>query len=435
MSNLVAIVGRPNVGKSTLFNRLTESRDAIVDPESGVTRDRKYGRVEWCGHHFNIIDTGGYITNSEDHFEQEIREQVKISIDEANLILFLVDVTTGITDVDEDIVSILRKSTKKVLLVANKVDTSMREQNAYEFYSLGMDDKIYKISANNGYGTGELLDDVVANLPDTEEEDDLGLPKIAVVGRPNVGKSTFINTILGEERNIVTDIAGTTRDSVDTHYKAFGFDFMITDTAGLRKKKRVDDSIEYYSTVRTIRAISSSDVCIQLIDAEEGMNKQDIAIFYQIIEEGKGVVLAINKWDLINKDDRTSEMIRKQIEEKIAPFVDVPIIFTSNIKKTRILKALELALEVYERRDQKVPTSQLNDVMLEYIEDYPPPSNKGKFIKIKYITQVQKGPPVIVFFCNLPQYIKAPYKRYLENKLRSNFDFSGVPLKLFFRKK
>jgi GTP-binding protein len=435
MSNLVAIVGRPNVGKSTLFNRLTETRDAIVDPESGVTRDRKYGSVEWCGKHFNIIDTGGYITNSEDRFEQEIRDQVNISIDEANLILFLVDVTTGITDVDQDIVSILRRSTKKVMLVANKVDTSMREQNAYEFYSLGLDEKIYKISANNGYGTGELLDDVVANLPDTPLDDDLGLPKIAVVGRPNVGKSTFINTILGEERNIVTDIAGTTRDSVDTHYKAFGFDFMITDTAGLRKKKRVDDSIEYYSTVRTIRAISSSDVCVQLIDAEEGMNKQDIAIFYQIVEEGKGVVLAVNKWDLIEKDDRTSEKIRKQIEDKIAPFVDVPIIFTSNVKKTRILKALELSLEVYGRRDQKVPTSKLNDVLLDYIEEYPPPSNKGKFIRIKYITQVQKAPPVIVFFCNLPQYIKAPYKRYLENKIRENFDFSGVPLKLFFRKK
>lgn len=435
MSNLVAIVGRPNVGKSTLFNRLTETRDAIVDPESGVTRDRKYGTVEWSGVKFSIIDTGGYINNSEDRFEQEIRDQVKISIEEANLILFMVDVTTGITDIDDEIVTILRRSTKKVMLIVNKVDTSVREKDAYEFYSLGLDEDLYKISANNGYGTGEMLDNLIKNLPEAEIDEYEGLPKIAVVGRPNVGKSTFINTILGEERNIVTEIAGTTRDSVDTHYKAFGFDFIITDTAGLRKKKRVDDSIEYYSTVRTIRAIASSDVCVQLVDAEEGMNKQDIAIFYQIIEQGKGVVLAINKWDLIDKDDRTSEKLRLEIQEKIAPFVDVPVIFTSNVKKTRILKALELALEVNERRAQKVSTSELNEVMLECIHDYPPPSNKGKFIKIKYITQVQQAPPVIVFFCNLPQYIKAPYKRYLENKFRDNFDFSGVPVKMFFRKK
>lgn len=423
------------MGKSTLFNRLTETREAIVDPTSGVTRDRKYGVVDWSGRKFNVIDTGGYISNSDDVFESQINSQVTEAIEEADVLLFVVDVTTGITDLDQAIAQIVRRSKKPVLLVVNKVDTSDKENSAYEFYSLGIDGEMACISSSNGYGTGDMLDQLVELLPNEEFEPEDDVPRIAVVGKPNVGKSTFINTLLDEERSIVTNIAGTTRDAVDTRFNAFGFDFIITDTAGMRKKKAVDDNIEFYSNVRTIKAIERADVCILLIDAHEGLGKQDIAIFYQIAEAKKGVVISVNKWDMIEKDHKTHDQFVKQIKERIAPFTDVPIIFTSNVKKQRILKSLEEALKVYENRKKRIPTSKLNDVLLEYIEHYPPPSIKGKYIKIKYITQLPSQAPVFAFFCNLPQYIKDPYKRFLENKIRDNFDFSGVPLRLFFRKK
>ncbi len=435
MNNLVAIVGRPNVGKSTLFNRLTETRDAIVDPTSGVTRDRKYGRAHWAGHDFTVIDTGGYITNSDDKFEHAIREQVKISIDEADLVLFLVDVTTGITDLDLTVTELLRRSGKPIMLVSNKVDTAVKEFGTAEFYSLGLAEEIFSISANNGYGTGEMLDRLVELLPEIPEEEDSDVPKLAVVGRPNVGKSTFINTLLGEERNIVTDVAGTTRDSVHTRYRAFGFDMEIIDTAGLRKKQKMDDQLEFYSAVRTIKAIDKSDVCLVLIDAQDGMNRQDISIFYQVVNSYRGVVVLVNKWDLVSKDHKTHESYKQKILEKMSPFVDVPIIFTSNVTKQRILQALETSLRVFENRKMKIPTSKLNDIFLPIIESKPPPAIKGKYVKIKYITQITSQVPTFAFYCNLPQYIKDPYKRFLENKLREEFDFAGVPIRLFFRKK
>lgn len=435
MNNLVAIVGRPNVGKSTLFNRLTETRDAIVDPTSGVTRDRKYGRAHWAGHDFTVIDTGGYITNSDDKFEKAIREQVKISIEEADLVLFLVDVTTGITDLDQTVTELLRRSGKPILLVSNKVDTAVREVGSVEFYSLGLSDEIFSISANNGYGTGEMLDKLVELLPEIPEEEDNNVPKIAVVGKPNVGKSTFINTLLGEERNIVTDIAGTTRDSVHTRYKAFGFDMEIIDTAGLRKKQKMDDQLEFYSAVRTIKAIDKSDVCLVLLDAQDGMNRQDISIFYQVVNSYRGAVVLVNKWDLVDKDQSTHENFKKALLEKMSPFTDVPIIFTSNVTKQRILQALETALKVYENRKMKIATSKLNDIFLPIIENRPPPAIKGKYVKIKYITQITSQVPTFAFYCNLPQYIKDPYKRFLENQMREHFDFAGVPIRLFFRKK
>jgi GTP-binding protein len=435
MNNLVAIVGRPNVGKSTLFNRLTETRDAIVDPTSGVTRDRKYGRAHWAGHDFTVIDTGGYITNSDDKFEHAIREQVKISIEEADLVLFLVDVTTGITDLDLTVTELLRRSGKPIMLVSNKVDTAVKEFGTAEFYSLGLAEEIFSISANNGYGTGEMLDRLVELLPEIPEEEDSDVPKLAVVGRPNVGKSTFINTLLGEERNIVTDVAGTTRDSVHTRYKAFGFDMEIIDTAGLRKKQKMDDQLEFYSAVRTIKAIDKSDVCLVLIDAQDGMNRQDISIFYQVVNSYRGVVVLVNKWDLVSKDHKTHESYKQKILEKMSPFVDVPIIFTSNVTKQRILQALETSLRVFENRKMKIPTSKLNDIFLPIIENKPPPAIKGKYVKIKYITQITSQVPTFAFYCNLPQYIKDPYKRFLENKMREEFDFAGVPIRLFFRKK
>ncbi|MDG1159786.1 MAG: ribosome biogenesis GTPase Der [Flavobacteriales bacterium] len=435
MNNLVAIVGRPNVGKSTLFNRLTETRDAIVDPTSGVTRDRKYGRAHWAGHDFTVIDTGGYITNSDDKFEKAIREQVKISIEEADLVLFLVDVTTGITDLDQTVTELLRRSGKPILLVSNKVDTAVREVGSVEFYSLGLSDEVFSISANNGYGTGEMLDKLVELLPEIPEEEDNNVPKIAVVGKPNVGKSTFINTLLGEERNIVTDIAGTTRDSVHTRYKAFGFDMEIIDTAGLRKKQKMDDQLEFYSAVRTIKAIDKSDVCLVLLDAQDGMNRQDISIFYQVVNSYRGAVVLVNKWDLVDKDQSTHENFKKALLEKMSPFTDVPIIFTSNVTKQRILQALETALKVYENRKMKIATSKLNDIFLPIIENKPPPAIKGKYVKIKYITQITSQVPTFAFYCNLPQYIKDPYKRFLENQMREHFDFAGVPIRLFFRKK
>jgi GTP-binding protein len=435
MNNLVAIVGRPNVGKSTLFNRLTESKEAIVDPVSGVTRDRKYGNVQWGDRLFVAIDTGGYITNSDDHFEGEIREQVRISIEEADLILFMVDVTTGITDLDMEVTEILRRSKKPVIVISNKVDTSDKEIGSAEFYSLGLSDVVYSISANNGYGTGDLLDRIVADLPDEDEEIETNLPKIAVVGRPNVGKSTLINTLLGKQRNIVSDIAGTTRDSVHTIFKGFGFEIEIIDTAGLRKRAKIDDDLEYYSAIRTIKAIDKSDVCMLLIEAPEGVNKQDLAIFYQIVESYRGVVILANKWDLVDKDHKTHDQVKKEMLERLAPFTDVPIIFTSNLTKQRVHQALEEAMRVFENRQMKIPTSKLNDLMLPIISQNPPPSTKGKYIVIKYVTQIPSQVPTFAFFCNLPQYVKEPYKRYLENKLRENFDLSGVPIRLFFRQK
>lgn len=435
MKRLVTIVGRPNVGKSTFFNRLTESRDAIIDSVSGVTRDRKFGKVEWTNSWFNIVDTGGYVTNSDDVFEKEIINQAMISIEEAEMVIFMVDVNTGVTDLDQQMANMLRKVDKPVLLVCNKVDTAVHEANAYEFYSLGISDTIHSISANNGYGTGDLLDLIIETLGPEEEEEEEDLPRIAIVGKPNVGKSTFVNTILGEERNIVTNIAGTTRDAVDTRFNSFGFDFLITDTAGLRKTKKMEDNIEYYSSVRTFKAIEKSDVCILLINAEEGITKQDVAIFYDIMEAKKGVVIAINKWDLITKDNQSTNKVLKEVEERFAPMTDVDVIFTSNVTKQRILKTLETALKVYNSKVKKIPTSKLNDALLEIIERYPPPANKGKFIRIKYITQLPSKSPAFAFFCNLPQYIKDPYKRFLENKIRDIFDFTGVPIRLYFRKK
>jgi GTPase len=435
MSNLVAIVGRPNVGKSTLFNRLTETREAIIDPTSGVTRDRKYGPVHWGNREFRVVDTGGYISNSDDVFEGDIRKQVHMAIDEADVILFIVDVTTGITDLDEVIANLLRRQKKPVLLVSNKVDTSVKEAASAEFYSLGIANEVYSISANNGYGTGDLLQAIVAQLPEAVSPSDDGIPRIAVVGKPNVGKSTLVNTILGEERTIVNEVAGTTRDAVDSRFSAFGLDFIITDTAGLRRKNKVEENIEFYTMVRTYKAIERSDVCILMIDAADGFSKQDLTIFYQIEKAKKGVVVVVNKWDLIEKDHKTHDEFKKDLIEKLAPFNDVPIIFTSNHTKQRLIKALEMALKVYEDLTKKISTSQLNDYLLEIITATPPPALKGKYIKIKYITQLPSRSPAFAFFCNLPQYIKEPYKRFLENRIRERFEFTGVPIRLYFRKK
>ncbi|MFM7054755.1 MAG: ribosome biogenesis GTPase Der [Bacteroidota bacterium] len=433
MSNIVAIVGRPNVGKSTLFNRLVQERKAIVDEMAGVTRDRHYGKSEWTGHHFTVIDTGGYVRGSEDVFEDEIRKQVMLAVDEADVILFVVDVTTGLTDLDEEVARMLRKSKKKVLLVANKVDHAGRGFENAEFYKLGLGE-IFNISAISGSGTGELLDEVVSDFPQEEPEQD-DLPKIAIVGQPNVGKSSLLNTLLGLERTIVTPMAGTTRDTIHTRYKGFGFDFYLIDTAGLRRKGKVKEDIEFYSVMRTIRAIEESDVCILMIDATQGLSAQDINIYGLAERNKKGIVLLVNKWDLIEGKEKSMKVIEEEIREKLAPFNDVPIIFTSVLKKQRIHKALETALEVYQNRKQRISTSTLNKVMLAVIEHYPPPSTKGKSIKIKYITQLPGGNPHFAFFCNLPQYIRDPYRRYLENQLRSHFNFTGVPISLHFRPK
>lgn len=435
MNNLVAIVGRPNVGKSTLFNRLTESRDAIVDPISGVTRDRKYGKVIWTDKEFSVIDTGGYTSDSEDVFENEIREQVNISVEEAAVILFMVDVMTGITDLDEEMADLLRRTNKKVLLVANKVDTSNKELQSAEFYSLGIGDKVHCISANNGYGTGELLDEIIKILPDTPEEPESNIPKIAVVGRPNVGKSTLINALLGEKRNIVSDVAGTTRDSVHTRYNAFGLDIELVDTAGMRKRNKIEDQIEYYSTVRTIKAIDQADVCLLLVEAPEGITKQDLSIYYQIVDSYRGVVVLANKWDLVEKDHATHDQFKRNILERLEPFTDVPLIFTSGLTRQRVLQSLEAAVNVYHNRNRKVPTSQLNNFLLPIINENPPPATKGKYVQIKYVSQIPSQVPTFAFFCNLPQYIKEPYKRFLENKLRAEYDFTGTPIRLFFREK
>lgn len=435
MSNIIAIVGRPNVGKSTLFNRLTESSNAIVKEISGVTRDRIYGRGEWNGMPFSVIDTGGYVHGSEDIFEGEIRKQVKLAIEEASVIVFMVDVTTGIVDLDETVAAMLRKSKKKVFIVANKVDNTQRYGLSSEFYQFGLGD-VYDMSATNGSGTGELLDDIInAFDPNAQFEEVSDLPRIAVVGKPNVGKSSLINAFTGQERNIVTDISGTTRDAINTRFKAFGFDFMLIDTAGIRKKAKVTEDIEYYSTLRSVRTIENADVCIFMIDATEGIQKQDLHIYYMIEKNHKGVVVLVNKWDLVEKDHTTMLQYEEKLREELAPFNDVPIIFTSTLTKQRIHKALETAMEVYENRIKKVPTSELNDLLLPIIDATPPPSLKGKYIKIKYITQLPTHAPTFAFFCNLPQYIPDSYKRFLENKLRANFNFTGIPIRIFFRKK
>ncbi|MFN4910469.1 MAG: ribosome biogenesis GTPase Der [Flavobacteriales bacterium] len=436
MSNIIAIVGRPNVGKSTLFNRLTESRDAIVKEVSGVTRDRIYGKGEWNGYRFSVIDTGGYAMTKEDAFEVEIRRQVELAIDEAGLILFMVDVTTGIIDMDLLVAEILRRSKKKVLVVANKVDTNDRIGLSAEFYSFGLGD-VFDLSAANGGGTGDLLDEVVSHLDknddDVSEQD--GLPRIAVVGRPNVGKSSMINALTNQERNIVTDISGTTRDAIHTRYKAFGQDFLLIDTAGIRKKAKVTEDIEYYSVLRSVRTIENADVCFFMIDAAEGLQKQDLSIYYMIEKNSKGVVVLVNKWDLVEKDQSTMKAFEDQLRKQLAPFNDVPIIFTSTITKQRIHKAVETVMEVFANRTKKIPTSKLNEVMLEIINDNPPPSVKGKYVKIKFVQQLPTHAPAFAFFCNLPQYINDSYARFLENRMREHFNFTGVPLKLFFRKK
>ena len=436
MGNIVAIVGRPNVGKSTLFNRLTESKDAIVKEVSGVTRDRIYGKGEWNGVQFSVIDTGGYIKGSDDIFEGEIRKQVEIAIQEATVIVFMVDVTSGILDLDEVVAALLRKSKKPVIVAANKVDNTNRVGLSSEFYSLGIGD-VYDLSATNGSGTGELLDEIVKHFSKEDETilEEEGLPRIALVGKPNVGKSSLVNALTGEERNIVTDISGTTRDAVHTRYKSFGFDFLLIDTAGIRKKAKVTEDIEYYSVLRSVRAIENSDVCIFMIDAEEGLQKQDLHIYYIIKENSKGVVVLVNKWDLIEKDHNTMVKMEESIREQLAPFNDVPIIFTSTISKQRIHKTLEAAMEVFENRTKKIPTSKLNDVMLEIIQATPPPAMKGKYIRIKFVQQLPTHAPSFAFFCNLPQYIPDSYKRFLENRLREQFNFTGVPIKIFFRKK
>ncbi|GGH22230.1 ribosome biogenesis GTPase Der [Mucilaginibacter phyllosphaerae] len=433
MSNIVAIVGRPNVGKSTLYNRLTESRKAIVDDFSGVTRDRHYGTSEWIDKKFTVIDTGGYVANSDEIFEVAIREQVLIAIEEATVILFMVDVTTGITDLDDEIASLLRKGKKPVCVVVNKLDNNAQLADATEFYSLGLGE-IYTISSMTGSGTGELLDEVVKHFEDVPFEEN-ERPKYAIIGRPNVGKSSIINALIGQDRNIVTPIAGTTRDSIHIHYNQYGHDFMLIDTAGMRKKTKVKENIEFYSVMRTIKALEEADVVIIMIDAVEGLEAQDVNLFHLAEKNKKGVVVVVNKWDLIEKNNKTIKVFEEQIRQKIAPFTDVPIVFTSVLEKQRVLKVIETANQVYENRARKIPTSKLNEVMLPIIEKYPPPSLKGKYVKIKYITQIAGTSPMFAFFCNLPQYVKEPYYRFIENQLRANFDFSGAPVQVWFRQK
>jgi GTP-binding protein len=435
MSNIVAIVGRPNVGKSTLFNRLVGFRKAIVQETSGVTRDRHYGRSIWNGKEFSVIDTGGYITGSEDIFETEIRKQVLIAIQEAEVIIFVLDSETGITDLDEAVADVLRRTKKPVFMVANKVDNFDREADIYDFYQLGLGE-VFGVSALSGAGTGDLLDRVAASFKDDNFVDPLeGLPRMAIVGKPNVGKSSLINALVGNERNIVTDISGTTRDSLDTHYNAFNHNLVLVDTAGIRKKAKVHEDIEFYSVMRSIRTIESCDVCLFMIDAQDGIESQDMSIFSIIEKNNKGLVVLVNKWDLVEKDHTTMKAYEEMIHKKLAPFTDIPIIFISALNKQRIHKVLEEAMQVFTNRTQKIPTSKLNDLMLPLIEHFPPPAHKGKFIRIKFITQLPTHSPSFAFFCNLPQYIKDPYKRYLENKLREHFDFRGVPIRLFFRKK
>ena len=435
MGNIVAIVGRPNVGKSTFFNRLTESRQAIVDEESGVTRDRHYGKVIWNGHEFSIIDTGGYVTNSDDVFEEEIRKQVILAIEEADVVVFLVDVISGITDLDQTVAGMLRKIKKPVLLVVNKVDNANRLYDASVFYGLGLGD-YFALSSINGSGTGDMLDQLTSMFDNKlGEEDEEEIPKIAVVGRPNVGKSSLVNALIGEERNIVTPISGTTRDSIHTRYNKFNHDFFLVDTAGLRKKGKVKEDLEFYSVMRSVRAIEHADVCLLLIDATIGIEAQDVNIFHLIERNWKGVVVLVNKWDLVDKETQTVKQFEELIKQRLEPFVDVPILFVSALTKQRIHKALELAIEVFTNRQVRIPTPKLNEVMLKVIEENHPPSVKGKFLRIKYVTQLPTHAPAFAFYCNLPQYIREPYKRYLENQIRKHFNFTGVPIRIFMRKK
>lgn len=438
MSRLIAIVGRPNVGKSTLFNRLTQTRQAIVDPTAGTTRDRQYGKVEWCGNEFSIVDTGGWVVNSEDIFEEEINKQVNIAIEEADLIMFVVDASNGVTDLDDHVASILRRSKKPIILVANKTDIGDSRFNISEFYSLGLGDP-FDISAANGSGTGDLLDEVLKIMPEKEEEEvtETSVPRFAIVGRPNAGKSSLINAFIGEERHIVTDIAGTTRDSIYHRYNKFGFDFYLVDTAGIRKKQKVNEDIEYYSVIRSIRAIENCDVCILMIDATRGIESQDANIFQLIQKNRKGLVACVNKWDIAeDKSLDAQKRMEAAIRDRFAPFTDFPIIFGSALTKQRIYKVLETAVDVYKHRTTIIPTSQLNSYMLEVIAQTPPPSNKGKFVKIKYVTMLKESViPTFICFCNLPQWVKEPYRRFLENKIRERWDFKGTPIAIFMREK
>ena len=437
MANIVAIVGRPNVGKSTLFNRLVEERKAIEDNLSGVTRDRHYGHAQWSGKFFSVIDTGGYVTGSEDIFEAEIRNQVKLAIEEADVILFVVDCHDGLTDLDSEFANELRGTKKPLYIVANKADNLDKALMANEFYALGLSDhEIFPIAAVSGSGTGELLDAVITHFEDEGEEDpDAGVPKISILGRPNVGKSSFLNALLGQERSIVTDEAGTTRDAIHTRYKFFGKDFIITDTAGIRKKGKVKEDIEFYSVMRSLRTLEESDVVIVMVDATRGLEAQDINLIGLAIKNNKGILIMVNKWDLIEKDHKTMNKIKDQMMERLGEHKWIPIIFTSVTEKQRIFQAIELAVKVYENKTRRVPTSKLNDVLLAEIEKYPPPAWKGKYIKIKYVTQLPTKNPVFAFFCNLPQYIKNPYTRFLENRIRENFDFEGVPVKIIYKNK
>ena len=434
MGNILAVVGRPNVGKSTLFNRLVGSRKAIVEETSGVTRDRHYGKTDWNGVEFSIIDTGGYVEDSDDVFEDEIKKQAVLAIDEADLIVFMVDVKDGLTAMDKDVANILRKSDKKIFLVANKVDTNELISNSAEFYQLGLG-QVFCISSITGSGTGDLFDIVVKEFDKVFQEEVPDLPKIAVVGRPNVGKSSLINVLMGIERHIVTPIPGTTRDSLYTKYNNFGFEFLFIDTAGLRKKVKVHENIEFYSVLRSVRAIENSDICILMIDAQSGFESQDLAIFHLIEKNHKGAVIVVNKWDLIEKETNTTKILEENIRDKIAPFSDVPIVFASVLTKQRIFKILEYAQTIYKTRSTRITTSKLNEIILPYINKMPPPAIKGKRIMIKYITQLPTYFPAFAFFCNFPQYIKDPYKRFIENKIRENFDFHGVPIEIYFRKK
>jgi GTPase len=435
MANIVAIVGRPNVGKSTFFNRLTEKREAIMDNMPGVTRDRHYGYAEWCGKYFTVIDTGGYVQGSEDKFESQIRKQVKLAIDEASAIIFMVDCRDGITGFDKEFANVLRTSKKPIFVAANKADTPDKAFLAAEFYELSLGE-VYPISSENGGGTGELLDELIKTFPSEGVEDpDAGIPKIAIVGRPNVGKSSLLNALLGTERSIVTDEAGTTRDAIHSRYKMYGNDFILIDTAGVRKKAKVKEDIEFYSVLRSLRALEESDVCIIVIDAERGLEAQDVNLVNLAERQGKGMVIMVNKWDLVEKDSKTADKFKKEIMETLAPIDYLPIIFASVLTKQRIFQVIEKTVQVYANKTKKIPTAKLNDVMLPEIESHPPPSVKGKMIHIKYITQVNARFPSFVFFCNLPQYIQPSYERFLENKLRDNFDFEGVPLRLIFRKK
>ncbi|MBB1569565.1 MAG: ribosome biogenesis GTPase Der [Capnocytophaga sp.] len=434
MSAIVAIVGRPNVGKSTFFNRLIKRREAIVDAVSGVTRDRHYGKTDWNGVEFSVIDTGGYLAGGDDTFQKEIDKQVNLAIDEADAIIFMVNVEDGLTGMDESVAALLRKSKKPVFVVVNKVDSNNRRDDAHEFYALGFE-YLFSISSINGSGTGDLLDELVKSLPEKEQKEEENLPRFAVVGRPNAGKSSFINALIGEDRYIVTDIAGTTRDAIDTRYNRFGFEFNLVDTAGIRRKSKVKEDLEFYSVMRSIRAIEHSDVCILMLDATRGFESQDANIFWLAQRNRKGIVILVNKWDLVEKENNTAKAYEAAIRKEIEPFTDVPIIFVSALNKQRIYKAIETAVEVYNNRTKRIPTRQLNEVMLPIIENYPPPAIKGKYVKIKFCTQLPTPMPQFAFFANLPQYVKDPYRRFIENKLRENFDFKGVPIDVYFRQK